>query len=189
MTYLSRGLPVNALHCGEICVSLHGKAYALGPKLTALWNSARNAPKPVQPDSEHMVRRLVQSGLAVTAEDCTGELAAYRLLSQCILCPVPDQKRRGRLPLIGQDRRIWMWISGAGLRLTACELIRLEEQHLQPAPALLGETNRLALTEAIYTTGTIADGILETHMEHSPARNRTVSALLRLLRSNRLFLA
>jgi len=123
------------------------------------------------------------SGIVSTTEE-TGALAVYRLLSGCILCP----EEGPRLPLRKRDRRIWTWITQAGLRLTPCELIRLEEQKLLPVPALLGEAGRQELTEAIYTTATILDGILETNMEHSPARDATVRALLRLLRTRRLLL-
>ncbi len=67
-------------------------------------------------------------------------------------------------------------------------MVRLEERQLKPTPALLGEEGRQRLTEMIYIAETIPDGILETLMEHSPARDPTVSALLKLLRTGRIFL-
>ena len=45
------------------------------------------------------------------------------------------------------------------------------------------------LTEAIYSPETISDGVLETVMEHSAARNATVASLIQLLRAQNLFLA
>ena len=44
------------------------------------------------------------------------------------------------------------------------------------------------MTEMIYFADTIPDGILETMMEHSAARDNTVDALLQLLRTRRLLL-
>lgn len=113
-------------------------------------------------------------------------LAAYRLLAGCIICP-NDGKWSDRF-LPEPIRRIWTWLSEAGLRLTASELIRLEERQVRPTPSLLGEDGRQRLTEMIYFAETIPDGILETLMEHSPARDTTVAALLKLLRSRRLLL-
>ena len=113
--------------------------------------------------------------------------AAYRLLSQCILCP--ESAPHGRLPLFKRERRLWSWLSQAGLRLTACELIRLEELGLKPTQALLGETHRQELTEAIYNPETIPDGVLEAVMERSAARKATVASLIQLLRAQNLFLA
>ena len=85
-------------------------------------------------------------------------------------------------------RRTWEWLNEAGLRLTASELIRLEERRVQPTPALLGEDGRQRLTEMIYFAETIPDGILETLMERSPARDAVVTNLLGLLRTRRLLL-
>ena len=53
---------------------------------------------------------------------------------------------------------------------------------------LLGEDGRQRLTEMIYFAETIPDGILETLMEHSPARDTVTGALLELLRTRRLLL-
>jgi len=86
------------------------------------------------------------------------------------------------------ERRVLQWIRWAGLRLTIAELTLLAERGLGPVPALLGEQNRQALTEAIYTTETICDGILETLMEKSPVRDDTVLAVLGLLRKKKIYL-
>ena len=59
---------------------------------------------------------------------------------------------------------------------------------MKPTPALLGEDGRQNLTEMICFADTIPDGILETMMEHSAARDATVDALLQLLRTRRLLL-
>ena len=96
--------------------------------------------------------------------------------------------RRGSFQKAGGDGRIWRWIQHAGLRLTASELIRLEEQGTDPTPNLLGEEGRQLLTEKLYSARTIREGALEQEMEHSPARDGLVAVLLRLLHAGCLFL-
>ena len=90
--------------------------------------------------------------------------------------------------MLFRSRKVWIWLNEAGLRLTASELIRLEERKIQPTPALLGQEGRQRLTEMIYLAETIPDGILESLMEHSPARDAVVDILLKLLRTHRLLL-
>ena len=185
MMYLSKGELTRSRKTGLDYVSLSGCVYALGPKMAGLWNRARLAPQLVPEGREQAIKRMENSGLVVTTEE-TGMLAAYRLLSGCVLCP--NSKRWTDRLLSKPVRRIWQWLNEAGLRLTASELTRLEERRIQPTPALLGEDGRQRLTEMIYLAETIPDGILETQMEHSAARDDVVGALLELLRTRRLLL-
>lgn len=186
MMYLSKGILIENPKSRENCISLHGKLYALGPRLTAMWSRAHKGPKEVPHEEEGAIQRMEQAGLVVTTEK-SGMLAAYELLSQCVLCP--DWGVGRRFPLWRRDQRLWKWLSRAGLRLTASELVRLEERRLVPSPSLLGEENRQALTEMIYTADTIHPGALEAAMESSPARDLTAASLMRLLRRRYLFLA
>lgn len=82
------------------------------------------------------VERLEQSGLAVTTQE-EGGLALYRLFSGSIICP--QDEGDGQASVAEGDGRIWQWIQYAGLRLTASEQVRLEEQGTEPTPDLLGE--------------------------------------------------
>ena len=50
------------------------------------------------------------------------------------------------------------------------ELVCLQEHGIKPEPQLLGEENRQALTEAIYTQETIFDNVLEAQMERASCR-------------------
>ena len=109
-----------------------------------------------------------------------------QMLNGCILCP--SYRRQFRLPIYGCARRIWKWVRESGLKLTTSELIRLEELGTQPSPELLGDAGRQALTETIYNHTNILDGALEMEMERSPARDVTVTAILKLLRTHRLLL-
>lgn len=185
MMYLSRGALTRSDKTGLDYISRCGCVHALGPELAGLWKKAQFTPQEVPGEKERAIRRLEASGLVVTTEE-TGSLAAYRLLTGSIICP--NDRRWGDRFLPESVRRIWTWLNEAGLRLTASELIRLEERQVKPTHSLLGEDGRQRLTEMIYLVETIPDGILETLMEHSPARDTTVAALLRLLRSRRLLL-
>lgn len=180
MMYLSKGAPACG---GTFRVSQCGKVYELGPEMAGLWRRGRLKPMPVMPDQARAVKRLADAGLAAVSDE-EGNLGAFQLLKSCILCP--SYQQRIRLPLQSRERRIWKWVREAGLRLTASELIRLEEQGVEPVPELLGESGRQALTERIYLSTNIFDGILDSEMEHSPAREATVSAVLKLLRTHRL---
>lgn len=185
MMYLSKGELTRSSKTGLDYVSRCGCAYALGPELAGLWNRARLAPQPVPAGRERAVKRMEASGIVVTTEE-TGTLAAYRLLTGCVLCP--NNRRWTDRFLPEPVGRIWQWLNEAGLRLTASELTRLEERRVQPTPALLGEDGRQRLTEMIYFAETIPDGILEALMENSPARDAVVAALMKLLRTRRLLL-
>ena len=185
MLYLSKGSALPSKQGGLLQVSRCGKIYALGTQLGALWRGGRLTPQSVPAGQERAVARLEASGLVSTTEEA-GALGAYRLVISCVLCP--SYKAALRLPLCGRDRRVWDWITQAGLRLTASELVRLEERQILPMAELLGEDGRQLLTETIYTEDNIADGILETQMEHSTARDDTVSSILKLLQSRRLLL-
>ena len=185
MMYLSRGVPAQPHEDGVYRVSRCGCIYALGPESALLWQKGQFAPISIPHGKDRMIARMEESGLVVTTEE-SGPLAAYRLLAACSLGP--NEKRQTDRFLTGAARRMWTWLNEAGLRLTGCELIRLEERRVTPTPALLGESGRQRLTEMIYMTDTIPDGILETAMEHSPARDGTIAALLKLLRTGRLIL-
>lgn len=185
MMYLSKGDLLPPTQDGLFHVTRCGKNYALGTQMGALWRSGRLMPQSVPAGQERAVARLEASGLVSTTEE-TGALGAYRLVIGCVLCP--SYQAALRLPLRGRDRRVWDWLTQAGLRLTTSELVRLEERQILPMPELLGEGGRQLLTETIYTQDNIADGMLETQMEHSTARDDTVSSILKLLQTRRLLL-
>lgn len=184
MMYLSKGL----VACGDnkdiFYVSHCGRVFAMGPEQAKLWQSAQHGPKEVPAGKERLIQSMAGSGIVSVTEE-TGKLAKYRLLTDCIICP---EHEAAGWKVFGRDRRIWTWIQRAGLRLTASELIRLEEQGQRPEPSLLGEDGRQQLTEQIYSRETIHDGILETAMEQSAVRDACVASLLRLLRAGKLYL-
>lgn len=68
------------------------------------------------------------------------------------------------------------------------ELTFLLEKRIAPSENWLGEENRQALTEAIYTQETIFDNVLEAQMEHAQSRDVAVGAVLSLLKKKRIIL-
>jgi hypothetical protein len=131
------------------------------------------------------LNKLLKIGIVETAESAsTSDL--FWALSQCVVCP---ENRARFFPILTKtERETLKWIRCAGLRLTIAELAALRERGIRPASELLGWDNRQALTEAIYTPETIFDGLLETLMEKSPARQATVEAVLGLLYKRRVYL-
>lgn len=183
MMYLSKGMEVPDGTEDFFRVCRWGKIHALGPAAAELWRRGAAAPTHAAAAEATAVRRLAGMGLVTTTEESC-YLGAFRLLTDCVLCP--SGKRP--VPLWGRERRIWTWLTQAGLRLTSSELIRLEERKIFPVPELLGTKGRQVLTEAIYSDANIFDGILETEMEHSPARDATVASILKLVRKRHLLL-
>ncbi len=86
MMYLSKGAKAAPAHDGTFCVSYCGKLYEMGPRLAGLWKRAVSCPQIVPKGQEAAIRRMENAGIVSTTEE-TGALAAYRLLSGCILCP------------------------------------------------------------------------------------------------------
>jgi len=185
MMYLSKGLLLrkneNALtvsHCGAV--------YELTDERAAVWESGRQEPREITPDQEQIIKELAKkNGLVETSPD-TGNGAVFRILVNCVICPI----EKPTFPALWSqpERRLYNWITKAGLRLTIAELVYLNENRIEPAHGLLGEQNRQTLTETIYNANSIADGILESRMERSPERDGTISAVMGLLRRNVIFL-
>ena len=92
------------------------------------------------------------------------------------------------MPLNALESQTLQWLRQAGLRLTMAELVFLREHGIAPSAELLGEENRQALTEAIYTQENIFDNVLEAQMEHASCREEMVRAVLGLLKKKRIVL-
>lgn len=186
MIYLSKGIMPWKTDGTDVPVSHCGALHKLTGVQAELWIDGRLRVGSTQSsEQESELKALAGLGIAECCDD-TGSSATYRLLTNCSICPV-RVKRPFRL-LDRTERRLWHWISGAGLRLTMAEMVLLTERSIKPTLKLLGEENRQALTELIYTADTIHDGILETVMEKSPERDRAVRSVLGLLRKEQIFL-
>ena len=185
MIYLSKGLALR--HSGEILTVSHlGGEYELTGARAEVWERGRRGSIDAMNTNQFTaVCELAEQGLIETSADA-GHDSYYRLLTNCVICPVKNWDLTiSWSPL---ECTVWKWLTKAGLRLTIAELVFLIEQRINPSPNLLGDSNRQALTESIYTRETIFDGILESRMEQSPARDKTVNAVLSLLRRKKLIL-
>jgi len=185
MTYLSKGKLYRKTKQAVI-VSYCGELHKLAGPQAALWLMGQYAPGYTHNAKDEAELELL-AGLGIA--ECRGSeepVTLFRLLTNCVICPVKKFVFTARWN--PGERRLWRWLTKAGLRLTMAELTLLAERGVDAVPALLGEQNRQALTETIYTTDTISDGILETMMEKSPARDETVQTVLSLLRKKKIIL-
>jgi hypothetical protein len=186
MIYVSKGLSANKAKGPGITISHCGALHDLAGVQACLWLAGRR--KPFMTRNQEMDGALQKlAGLGVVEIcDAADDISLFRMLTNCVICPV---RRGSRFVLLNKpERRVLKWVGGAGLRLTIAELTLLEERGVLPAPGLLGQENRQALTETIYTADTIPDGILETLMEGSPALDATVQCVLGLLRKEKIYL-
>ena len=185
MLYISKGMIYKISSITEAYVSRCGGEYVLNGSQTALWLAGRfHVAYAENTEQQSVLRQLDSMGLAeVTVPD---DAAYYRLLTNCVICPVNPSVFR--FPLNKDEKLIWKWVKTAGFKLTVSELVYLCEQNITPRPAFFGKDNRHILIHAIYTRETIFNRILAAKMEESPARNRTVSAILGLLRKKRIIL-
>ena len=186
MIYLSKGvLPWKTPQTG-VAVSHGGLMHNLSGVQAEMWLDGQYKPSQTQNSKqEAALKDLMGLGIAEAYPD-SENTALFRILTNSSICPV--KVRSVLLPLNRLERRLWIWIRKAGLRLTIAELTYLTEHNIKPVSTLLWKENRQALTEAIYTTETIFDGILENHMEKSPARDATVNTVLSLLRKKKIML-
>ena len=186
MLYLSKGILPWKASKSDAAVSHGGILYNLTGVQAKLWLDGQYQPGQTQnSEQEAALEELIKLGIAESSIN-SENAALFRILTNCSICPV--RVKPGLSFLNRAERRLWRWISRAGLRLTMAELTYLTEHNIMPVPALLWKENRQALTEAIYTTETIFDGILETHMEKSLARDITVNTVLSLLRKRKIML-
>jgi len=186
MVYISKGILLWKPARAYVPVSHCGALHKLAGDKSRLWLDGQHAPGHTQnAEQDAALEALAALGI-VECGDNAGDAALFRLLINCAICPARAKPRIAFVNM--QERRLWRWIRRAGLRLTMAELTLLTERGIKPSPGLLGEANRQELTELIYTCETIGDGILETLMERSPARDGTVQAVLGLLQKKKIYL-
>ena len=185
MMYLSKGLLLRK-NQNALTVSHCGAEYDLIDERAAVWENGWQEPREAINNSQEMILcELSKNGLAETSPD-TGNEAIFRILVNCTICPI----EKPAFPALWSEpeRRLYKWLTKAGLRLTIAELVFLNQNKTEPTNDLLGEKNRQALTEAIYNSNSISDGILESLMERSPERDSTINTVIKLLRRNVIFL-
>lgn len=184
MIYLSKGAACKKSSGRELHI-LHGRQeFILTGQQAKIWYNGRFSLGYSKTEcEERLIRQLTELGLAEYEPDET-PLNIYRVLTRCVFCTSGFDGVH--FPLLGTERELMRWIKKAGLRLSTAELIFLAENHIKPTSDMLYERNRQALTECIYTSGTIADSILECHMEQASCRDRIVNLLLGLVKKKYL---
>jgi len=186
MLYISKGMVVRGSSEKALRVARCGREYEMSGERASYWLAGRFSPVVVSGrDAVRDVMALASDGLVETSTDGS-YVAAYRLLSQCIICPA--KVRSLPLMLSKQERQMLAWITRAGFRLNMSELVYLAEQGIKPISSLVGPEKWHILLDRIYTPHTIHDGILVSMMERSPAQGSVVDAVLALLRKKRVLL-
>lgn len=185
MKYISLGAVLDGSTEHIVKVSHCGFDYTLTQELASLWLGGRfgfaHAENPIE---LRALNQLYRMGLVMTADE--SEAGEYRALTQCRVVPV--NRRNPYAGLMGHEKTIMRWLCEAGLLLTTAELVYLMDREVEPEPALLGQEHKQALVERIYTTDTIFDNVLENQMAQAASRDRTVKAILSLLKKKRVVL-
>lgn len=185
MKYISIGavMTEGTEHCVTVCRG--SNRFPLSGELAAVWLSGRLGFTETQEQSElQALEQLVRMGLAVKSQGYA--IADYRALTQCTI--VPADRKHPFLTLSSIERAVLQWIREAGLVLSMAELVYLMDRNVPLNPEYLGSDNTQRLVERIYTKDTIFDNILENQMERTSMRDKTVNAVLSLLRKKRIVL-
>ncbi len=185
MKYISLGAVLEPSTEHIVKVSHCGIDYTLTQELASLWLDGRfGFARAVNPSEMRTLNQLYRMGLVMTADE--SEAGEYRALTRCRAVPV--KRKNPYSGLVGDAKTIMVWLREAGLVLTMAELIYLMDREIQPELGLLGQENKQALVERIYTKDTIFDNILENQMEHVATREKTVSTILALLNKKHIVL-
>lgn len=185
MKYISIGAVMTGGTEYILDVCRGGNSFRLTGELATLWLNGRLAFATAStPTALQALEQLVKMGLAVKTDGSVTE--EYRTLTQCTL--VPADRKLPYWGLTGLERTVLQWLREAGLVLSIAELTYLIDRNIPLQASLLGSNNTQRLVEHIYTRDTIYDNILENQMEQAQARNRTVDAVLGLLRKKRIIL-
>lgn len=186
MIYLSKGIAQTGGKTDSLCIEYCGQEYPLSGVQAELWQKGQFDFASASAGTETgTLETLEQLGIA-EAEPGDTAAARYRILTRCVCCPAAFRKPEP--PMSTLEKTVLTWLREAGLRLTVAELVYLIEHGIKPEKRLLGEENRQALVETIYTQDNIQDELLELQMENASCRDTVVDALLQLLRKKKILM-
>lgn len=186
MKYIAKGMVVKASSEDMLHVTRCGCDFQLTGIQADLWLNGRFGFSEIKEKdflAAKELRQLKRQELVELADAV--EAGEYRALTRCVI--VPAQSKSGAI-LTSREKELLKWIVKAGLRLSMAELTFLLEKRIAPSDNWMGEENRQALTEAIYTKETIFHNVLETQMEHACSRDAAVNTVLSLLKKKRIIL-
>lgn len=185
MLFISKGIPEKGGITAQLRIVSGGQICTLFGLDEELWLRGRfDIAETTSPSEEQAIRNMLRIGLVeyTSADDSA---ARYALLTRCMIVPAKPSKRN----TLRRDEKILLeWLTGAGIRLTLPELVYLFSNRIRPKQDLLGEENKLALVERIYTDVTSDDGVLEAEMSKAAKREDVVNAVLGLLKKKRVVL-
>ena len=185
MFYISKGIVFKPSAKSQVYVLRCGKDYELRDEQAKFWLAGRFQVAFNEDEKQQtQLWKLEEMGLIEMAEP--DETAKYRLLTNCVICPVSPVN--STFLLNKNEKVIWTWVRNTGLKLTISELVYLSEQQIKPDPSFFGEDNWHVLIHAIYNQETIFDRILDARMEESEAMDSVVTAVLGLLRKKQIIL-
>ncbi len=185
MKYISIGAVLNEGTEHILDVAHGGEKFRLTGVKASLWLNGRLGFAEVfNPLQVTLLEQLFKMGLVVKCDGSQTE--EYRALTKCTI--VPAESDHPYWFLKSTEKTVLQWLRNAGLVLSMAELVYLMDRDIPLEEKLLGKDNAQALVEQIYTKDTVFNNILENQMERSPARNRTVNAILALLRKKRIVL-
>lgn len=185
MKYISTGAVKTAGTEYILEVTRGAKTFQLTGEQASLWlNGRKGFSQTTQPSEDNALKQLIRMGLALKTN---GEFCEeYRTLTQCTI--VPAERMYPFWGLTSLEKTVLRWLREAGLVLSMAELVYLIDRKIPLSENLLGSYHTQALVEQIYTKDTIFDNVLENQMERAAARDRTVDAVLSLLRKKRIVL-
>ena len=185
MKYISIGAVLNEGTEHILDVTHGGAKFRLTGEKARLWLNGRLGFAEVfNPLHLNFLDQLFKMGLVVKCDGSRAE--EFRALTKCTI--VPADCDHPYWFLRSTEKAVLQWLRNAGLVLSMAELTYLIDRDVKMEEKLLGSGNAQALVERIYTKDTIFNNILENQMERAEARDRTVRAVLELLRKKRIVL-
>ena len=184
MVYISKGAVYKESCIDNVHISRCGGDYILSKNQMKLWLAGRFNVARADTDQQSDLLELESMGLVEVTEP--DDAANYMLLTNCVICKANPSV--SRFPLSKNEKLIWTWIKNVGFKLTISELVYLVEQNIIPGLEFFGEKNWHTLIHAIYKPEISSDFILDAKMAESSARNKTVSAVLGLLKKKHIIL-
>lgn len=185
MKYISIGavMTEGTEHRLTVCRGMN-KFTLTGDHATIWLNGRSGFANTKKPTEDTALEYLVRIGLAIKSSDYA--IAEYRTLTQCTI--VPADRKYPFWFLSDTEKTVLRWMWEAGLVLSMAELVYLIDRNVPLEAKYLGSDNTQNLVEQIYTRDTIFDNILENQMERAAMREKTVNAVLSLLRKKRIVL-
>ncbi|WP_285819627.1 hypothetical protein [Bacteroides acidifaciens] len=185
MMYLSKGILCKGGSKNWLYIRHLGQPTVLNGEEAVLWQESRfHFSYTMNPSEMAIVQKLVRKGVAVS-ENGRSELEKYHALCRCSIRANPNFII-GLKPFNALEKRILTWLRKTDANLSLPELICLEDKGIKPERNLLYRKNSTELFKLIYPCYESIAGDLENKMRCSIARQRTIDALLELLRRKRV---